>query len=345
MEKTKKYVCLSDSERSEIEILKNCGYSNRKIAKALSRSPNTIGYEIKANSIINTETGVLEYVAKKAKAKSRLSRRSRRYQWRKIEHDPHLWKFVIKKLKAYWSPYEIAGYLKKNPRYGFYASGRQIYDWLYSSYGQPYCQYLYSHRYHPRKHTKKTERVMIPDRNPIATRTLAAESRLEPGHCEYDSVVSNKRSHSTFALAVVVERTTRFVSAMVVPNLKPEAFANAIVDMVGDMRIVSLTTDNGIENKQHSLITKATGATVYHTDPYSSWQKGSVENANKMLRRYFPKGTDFSAITQAEVDRAISLINQKPRKILGYKSAIQVAYEKGIISSQRKALSETVVSY
>jgi IS30 family transposase len=185
---------------------------------------------------------------------------------------------------------------------------------------------------------------MIPDRNPIAERPAAAQSRLEPGHCEYDSVVSNKRSHSTFALAVVVERTTRFVSAMVVPNLKPIAFANAIVGMVDDIHVVSLTTDNGIENKQHSLITKATGVTVYHTDPYSSWQKGSVENANKMLRRYFPKGTDFSTVSQAQVDRAVARINQKPRKILGYKSAIQVAYEKGIISSQRKALSEMVVS-
>lgn len=345
MKKPKKYVCLSDSERSEIEILKHRGYSNRKIARALDRSPNTIGYEINANSVINSETGVLEYVAKKAKAKSRLSRRSRRYQWRKIEHNPKLWAFVVKKLETHWSPYEISGYLKKNPQYGFYASGRQIYDWLYSSYGQPYCQYLYSHRYHPKKHTKKTERVMIPDRNPIAERPIVAEDRLQLGHCEYDSVVSSKRSKSTFALAVVVERTTRLVSALVVPNLKPEAFANAIVDMVSDMHVVSLTTDNGIENKQHSLITKATGATVYHTDPYSSWQKGSVENANKMLRRYFPKGTDFSTITQAQVDRAVALINQKPRKILGYKSATQVAYEKGIINSQRKALSEMAVSY
>jgi IS30 family transposase len=95
MKKPKKYVCLSDSERSEIEILKHRGYSNRKIARALGRSPNTIGYEINANSVINSETGAVEYVAKKAKAKSRLSKRSRRYQWRKIEHNPKLWGLSI----------------------------------------------------------------------------------------------------------------------------------------------------------------------------------------------------------------------------------------------------------
>lgn len=93
----------------------------------------------------------------------------------------------------------------------------------------------------------------------------------------------------------------------------------------------SFTTDNGIENKHHSNITKKTGAPVFFTDPYSSWQKGGVENANKMLRRYFPKGTDFATISQTEVDAALTRINNKPRKILGYKSSLQVAKEKGLI--------------
>ena len=92
-----------------------------------------------------------------------------------------------------------------------------------------------------------------------------------------------------------------------------------------------MTTDNGIENRRHALVTKKTGAPVFFTDPYSSWQKGSVENANKMLRRYFPKGTDFATVTQTDVDNALARINNKPRKILGYKSSLQVAKEKGLI--------------
>jgi IS30 family transposase len=94
-----------------------------------------------------------------------------------------------------------------------------------------------------------------------------------------------------------------------------------------------LTTDNGIENKQHKLITKqvAGNPAVYFTDPYSSWQKGGVENANKMIRRYFPKGTNFAHVTQEQVDQALWTINNKPRQSLGFKSAIQCAREKGLL--------------
>ena len=96
----------------------------------------------------------------------------------------------------------------------------------------------------------------------------------------------------------------------------------------------TLTTDNGIENKQHKEITKKTGATVFFTDPYSSWQKGGVENANKMIRRYFPKGTNFANITQQQVDQALWTINNKPRQSLGFKSAVQCAVEKGLLPEQ-----------
>lgn len=329
-----KYVGLSSAERSEIEILKCRGYSLRKIAEVLGRSPNTISREIKVNSVTCESTGKLEYVAKKAKTKSRLSRRSRRYQWQKIEHDPKLWLFVIEHLKLHWNPDEISKYLKAHPELGSYVSMRQIYEWLRSSKGQPYCQYLYSGRYHPKKHrTNKTERVMIPDRVSIEQRPVAALGRVEPGHMEYDSVVSGKaygKPKSTFALAVLTERATRLVMVRIVPNLRPQGFAEAIAGLANNINVRSFTTDNGIENKQHTLVTQNTGAPVFFTDPYSSWQKGGVENANKMLRRYFPKGTDFAKITQMQVDQAVALINQKPRKVLGYKSAIQCAVEKGL---------------
>jgi IS30 family transposase len=326
MANKKKYIGLSDAERSEIEILKRKGYGIRKIAAVLGRSPNTISREIKVNAVAG------QYLAKKAKQKSRVARRSRRYQWQKIEQYPLLWVFVITKLKAHWNPEEIAGYLKTQQTELPTVSSSQIYAWLHSSRGQQYCHHLYSKRYHAKKRpAKKTERVMIPDRNPIQERPVTALDRIQAGHYEYDSVVSSKRSGSTAALAVLVERTTRLVAVRLVPNLRPEPFARSIVRQLGSKVPLSLTTDNGIENKRHRLITEATGATVYFTDPYSSWQKGGVENANKMLRRYFPKGTDFSTISQSMVDRAVARINQKPRKILGYKSALQLAGEKGII--------------
>jgi transposase, IS30 family len=328
MEKPKKYEGLNDAERSEIEILRSEKYSIRKIAIVLGRSPNTISREIRVNSV----DGV--YVAKKAKAKSRVSRRSRRYQWQKIEHYPKLWQFVIERLAPPydWSPKAIAGYLKNEQTKLPYVSTTQIYAWLYSSRGQPYCECLYSKRYHPRRRKKnKTERAMIPDRISVAERPETVLNRIEPGHCEFDSIVSSKRSRSTFALAVVQERTSRLVRARLVPNLKPEPYSKTILRLTHNLKVCTMTTDNGIENKHHRFITEATGTKVYFTDPYASWQKGGVENANKMIRRYFPKGTDFSTVSQYEVDEAVRRINNKPRQSLGYKSALQCALEKGVL--------------
>jgi IS30 family transposase len=186
---------------------------------------------------------------------------------------------------------------------------------LYSSRGQRYCQYLYSARYRPRPQKKnKTKRVMIPDRTSVHERSLSALDRAEAGHLEFDSVVSSRRSHSKYALAVVQERASRLVRAKLVVNLKPSPYAETITELAEGLKVQSFTTDNGIENKHHSNITKKTGAPVFFTDPYSSWQKGGVENANKMLRRYFPKGTDFATISQTEVDAALTRINNKPGK-------------------------------
>ncbi len=328
MQQKKTYTGLSDAERSEIEILigRKCGV--REIARTLGRSPNTISRELRVNSV----AGV--YVARKAKQKSRVSRRSRRYQWRKIEHTPVLRSFVVERLAPpwHWSPDEIDGYLQTHPELGFTVSKTQLYAWLYSSYGQPYCDHLYSQRYHARKRpANKTERVMIPNRTPLQERPGAVLDRTVAGAWEFDSVVSSKRSGSRYSLAVTLERSSRYLSVCVVPNLKPVAYASTITGLLFGKLVTSLTTDNGIENKAHAAITAATGASVYFTDPYSSWQKGGVENGNKMLRRYFPKGTDFSTISQTMVDQAVSTINNKPRRCLGYKSALQLAVEKGVI--------------
>lgn len=324
----KKFTGLSDAERSEISILLKRDCSLREIAQALGRSPNTVSYEVKKNSV----DGV--YEPAKAKAKSRAARRSRRYQWRKIEHNPELRALVIEKLSPpnHWSPDAIAGYLKHEQSVLPTVGKDQIYAWLYSSVGQPYCQHLLSQRYRPKcRGDSKTDRVMIPDRVSISERPLAAEDRHEPGHWEGDTVVSGKRTGGKAALAVTQERTTRLIGATLIPNLKPESFTRATNDMLAGKLSLTLSLDNGIENKQHKGITNATGVQVFFCDPYSSCQKGGVENANKMLRRYLPKGCDLGNYTQAQVDDFVATLNRKPRRCLGYKSALQLAEEKGII--------------
>ena len=337
----KKAPKLTDAERCEIDILHSKDYSARSIAAALGRSPNTIAAELSRNSYKDGR-----YVAARAKQKAYVRRKYARYQGKKIQEDDELRSFIILKLSEHWNPDEIAGFMKRHrlcPQAcheldkpgctkGLRASKTAIYEWLDSAWGQQYCILLYSRRYHrkPRK-KNKTKRVMITDRISIAERPVAALGRAESGHCEYDSVVSSKRSGSTAALAVLIERSSRLVRAQLIPNLKPEPYAGSISALAKDLTVRSMTTDNGIENKRHRLVTKKTGAPVFFTDPYSSWQKGSVENANKMLRRYFPKGTDFATVSQTDVVHALTLINNKPRRILGYKSSLQIAKEKGLI--------------
>lgn len=277
----KKASKISDAERSEIDILHSKGYSARSIASALGRSANTIATELKRNSYKDGR-----YVATRAKQKAYVRRKYAKYQGKKIQENNELRSFIINKLSEHWNPDEIAGYLRRNPCIGLYVSKTAIYEWLRSAWGQQYCEYLYSKRYRVKKHRKnKTNRVMIPERTGIEQRPEAAEDRAEPGHGEYDSVVSSKRSKSTAALAVLQERTSRLVRASLVANLKPKGYAETIVSLSTNLDLKTLTTDNGIENKQHKQITKKIGIPVFFTDPYSSYQKGGVENANRMLRR------------------------------------------------------------
>lgn len=323
MPEQKRFVGLSDAERSEISILKERGCSVRAIARALGRSPNTVSYELRTNSV----NGV--YDPLKAKAKSRVSRRSRRCQQHKIERNAALKAYVIRGLKAGWNPDEISGAMRST-RQPFYASKTVIYDWLYSSYGQPYCQYLPSKQYRPKTRKPTVERALIPDRVSVTERPRGASNRSRYGHWEGDTVVSGKKTGSKAALAVFVERKTRLVTAQLIPDLRPETFAVAAVSQLAGRKVLSLTLDNGIENRMHGSITRDTGAQAYFCDPYSSWQKGSVEHANKLLRRYLPKGCDLGTYDQSFVDTVVDRLNKKPRKILGYKSALQLSVEKGL---------------
>lgn len=320
MEKKKGASDLSRAERLEIEILLNKKYSQRSIAAALGRSPNTISYEIRENSTDDV------YDAKKAQAKARLRKRMRKLQWSKIEEYPEVKAFVIEKLKAHWNPDEIAGYLKrtKDPRH---VSKTAIYEWLRTSRGERYCVHLYSGRKHVQKRKPKAKREMIPDRVGIEQRDESVNDRKELGNWERDSVVSKKGCPG--GAATHQERVSRFFVAIKVGSMCCEEHAAATQQVYSYTIMLSMTTDNGIENRSH----RDWGMPVFFCDPYSSWQKGGIENANKMLRAFFPKGTDFSRVTQKEINTACDIINDKPRKILGYRTAREVAEQMGLFKN------------
>lgn len=315
-----KWKNISSAERMEIGILRSRGYTIREVAKEMERSPNTVSYEIRRNKTGN------EYNPKKAQDKSRLRKRMRRFQWMKIEQNAKLKKYIVEGLEKKWNPDEISGRMRLEKQH-WQISKNSIYRWLYSVRGQKYCHLLYSKRYYRKKRRGSKKRVLIPNRIDISERFLGAENRSRYGHWERDAVVSKQGISAS--LAVAEERKSRFLAARKVRNMSPVDHEIATRKMICDKKAFSITRDNGIENTHHG----ETPVPSFFCEAYSSWQKGSIENSNKLIRIFFPKGTDFRFVTQTAVDEAISMINNKPRKILKYKTALEVASAAGIITN------------
>lgn len=306
------------AEREEIEILLGKGYSQRAVGRALCRGHNTVSYEIKKNG------GVLKYNAQNAHQYAQTARKDTRREWSKIEHNAEMKAYIIECLKKHWNPDEIGGRMRLDGK-PWYASKTAIYEWLWSVYGQQYCVHLYSGRYHKKKRVKKTERVMIPNRVSITDRPEKINNRSDPGHWERDTVVSCKGCSG--GISTGSERVSRLIDATKVKSMSTYEHMEAVEKQKRKYVTLSETFDNGIENKAHESL----GIPTYFCEPYSSWEKGGVENANKMIRRYFQKGTNFINVSQKLIDQIVFIINSKPRKILGYKTALEVAMECGII--------------
>ena len=340
--------------RDRIQALYDDGYKNRKIGRTLGIHHTTVGREIKRNSHGSDDRTKPSkhntYDSSSAQQKAYVRRKYTKHQGKKIQEDDELRSFIIQRLKEHWNPDEIAGHMKAHrpcsdsrctiPDEGtgcssgsIYASKTSIYEWLRSEWGQRYCDYLYSKRKRVRRRKQKKARELIPERTGIEHRPPGATNRSRYGHWEQDAVVSSKHSTSSAALSVLQERRSRYVYAGPTSSMKPGEHTAVTRQLTDKAKVLSITYDNGIENRKHTEL-RERGVATFFTDPYSSWQKGSVENANKMLRRYFPKGTDFSTVSQTAVDEALTRINNKPRKILGYKSSLQVAKEKGLFVSR-----------
>lgn len=313
---------LTDAERLEISILSEKGYSCREIGSALGRSHASISREINRNS---AKGG---YQFKSAKMKARLRRKQSKYQGMKICERPGLEEYIIAKLKLQWTPEEIAGRLKKVDTHLPYISGKGIYKWLYSAWGQAYCPLLPKRRHTPRKRRgKKPEREMIPHRVSFHMRPVEANDRSEFGHFEEDTMVSGKRTKSKVALAVFCERKGRYSRLSKMRNMKPKTHVRAQRKMARCLKMKTITYDNGIENKQHEKVATMLNVQTFFCDPYSSWQKGTVENTIGRIRRFIPKGSDIGQFTHRQIADIEYWLNHTPRKCLNFNTPYEIMAE------------------
>lgn len=317
---------IKPEEQKEIFILLEKGYNKSEIALALDCHHTSVGREIKRNS----ENG--KYNPHRARQKARNRRRCSKYQGMKVRAHPELEKYIREKLELLWTPEKIAGRLKEVDTHLPYISAKGIYKWLYSIHGQAYCEYLPKQRHKPKKRKpgKKTKREMIPNRTGIEHRSTPANERLEYGHYEGDTVVSGRQYKGAASLSVITERKARYVRIRKIANLKPVTNNGAVENMMLDLMKKTATLDNGIENKWHEKLAELLGIDIYFCDPYSSWQKGAVENVNGLIRRFIPKGADISLYSDEDIQKIEDWLNHTPKKCLGYKTPYEVMIENNL---------------
>ena len=329
------YQHLNQAQRDRLQALVDGRVKQKEIAKILGVSPSTISREVKRNCRkLVTERGTRDgpYESEVAEHKAYLNRKYAKFQWKKINEDEGLRTYIIDKLEQYWGPDEISGHMRKTKQ-PFYASKTAIYEWLRSNRGQYYCRYLYSGRYRPEKQNKnKTKKVLIPNRISIHLRSELINQKLEYGHYEGDTIVSAKKTASKAALSVTYERKAKFIDARKIKNMKPDSHNRALINMFQNKKALSLTQDNGIENTRHQEL----GLDTYFCDPYSSWQKPGVEHANKMIRRFIPKGSNINDYSDEYVSMVVTILNNKPRKSLGYKTPNEVMIENNLFKFNPK---------
>jgi IS30 family transposase len=319
----KEYKRISFEDREEISLLVAADCGVREIALRLSRPPSTISREL--NRFIGRDT---VYRALSAQAHAKKCSRSRRSGKRKIFNNPALLKVVRSKLLLLWSPEQIAQYLKLNyENADMHLSAETIYSYIYVlPRGELKAELTRSlRRSHRHRRVQgrsaKGQTNNIEGMISIEERPKEVASRTVPGHWEGDLIIGGRTIQS--AMGTLVERTTRAVILVPIKSRKAvdvrKAFAKEIKKLPKEMRL-SLTYDQGREMAQHKLFTKDTEMKVFFAHPKSPWERGTNENTNGLLRQFFPKGTNFKNITRAEIKRAQKLLNDRPRKTLGWRT-------------------------
>src|ERR1700685_1242543 len=307
-------------EREEISRGLASGWSIREIAKCLERAVSTVSREVARHG------GRPAYRASQADGEAWQS--ALRPKRCLLSIHLKLRNIVASKLILDWSPKQISGWLKTQypDDESMHVSHETIYRSLFIQARGVLKKELLEHlrsqrRIRRSQHSRifKDARGQIPEAISIRERPAEVEDRAVPGHWEGDLLSGAKNSY----IATLVERHSRFAMLIKVPSKETEAVVAALSRHVRKLPATlkrSLTWDRGLEMAKHKDFTVATDVQVYFCDPQSPWQRGTNENTNLLLRQYFPRGTDLSGYSQAQLDHVSLRLNQRPRKTLGFET-------------------------
>lgn len=311
----KKYKHLSEGDRETIAYLQAIGKSMREIGFYLSRNVATISRELKRNKEPHRYRPHLAH--QKAKARRLIPRKPCT-----LKSNLQLKKYVIEHLKVGWSPELISGRLKYHQNELPFVSHEAIYKWIYDKEKSLTKSLVRSHRTRHKKRARPWPKRLIPQRVSILERPEIINLRQVPGHWEADLVVGSGRS----ALQVLIERKSRFTLFTKTRDKTAQACYEALVSLfsqVDESLRKSITYDNGIENMLHVEINQKFSMKSYFCQPYHSWEKGSIENNNGLIRRHLPKKTNFDNLPNSTILGTQNWINNRPKKCLKYYTPLE----------------------
>lgn len=309
------YNHLTRDERISIATLLNWGLDQQTIAQQLHRHPSTISRELSRGAFQNA-SGYYVVAAEKRRTAKRVRAN---YRFRKIDNNQQLIRYVTEKLQLFWSPEQIAGRLKLE--FGFTVLCHEtIYRYIYKQHPE-LKKYLRCRkgRYRRRAGTEaRLKRLEESKKARIDQRPLIVEQRLRLGDWEGDTIVGKEK---TIKILTHVERKSGLLLADKLDTATAETVKLKTIQRFKHIpkdKQYTITYDNGAEFSEYELTGRYTGTDIYFAYPYHSWERGSNENANGLLRQFFPKGSMFATITQEQIEAVIELINHRPRKRHSY---------------------------
>ncbi len=314
---------LTQKDRDQIDVLARDGYTLRKIAEEVGCNASTISRELQRNISKDHK----KYVASIAQTKA-IDRKS--YCVKKSKFGNYfIVSYVKSKLKKSWSPEQISGRLKRDhPE--MYVSHEAIYQYIYSLDGAERKKLISllprSHKTRKRKYANKTgHKTKILNRVGIEQRPSIVNERKEPGHWETDTMVCKSNIP---AINTTIERISRFVIISKLNRKNAYNKARSLIDRLSRINHElrrSITYDNGTENAGHTMVNRSLGIKSYFAHPYHSWERGSNENINGLIRRFIPKKTDLHFVTEEQLAEIEHKLNNRPRKCLNYHTPFEVA--------------------
>lgn len=317
----KSYTHFSTLERQFLQESLEAGKSLRYIARELGRSPSSVSREVKRNYSRKKN----RYNAWRALVLYKMRRKNCRRK-NKIKKGSPLYEFILKCLEQYWSPEVIAERAKAE---GFSVSFSTIYLAIKRGLFPNITRKTHLRRHGKRRYKQRSKYNTIQPEHTIHERPKIVEEKKRLGDWEGDTVIG-KGGKS--CIVTSVDRVSKMlVAALSASQTKTDvraAFSAAYAKAEYKLPTHTLTLDNGSEFADFKGIEADLNTTVYFADPHSPWQRGLNENTNDLLRFFFPKGTDFNQITQEELDEVVALINNRPRKTLGYLSPIEFISKK-----------------